>query len=808
MSIPHDVAFALRMFAKDRWLTGVAVVTLALGIAVNTVVFTLVNAVLLRGLPFEDSDRIMAVGTTDTRNRNLGVSFHEFDQWRSAARTFRELSLVTGGPLNVSDEGRAAERYLGSFVSGNFFHMLGQTPTFGRVFTPDDDRPGAPAVAILGFGVWQTRYGGDRALLGRTVIVNEVPVTVIGVMPPGMKFPNTEVWLTVSQAPGAREANRHSRAFQGMGRLSESATIQQARDEFTAIGARLARESPDTNRDVSISVTRFADRINGPQITAVSIALMGAVLFVLLIACANIANLLLARAIERGPEISVRMALGASRARILRQLFVESAILAGVGGLLSIPLSMLGVRWIDAATSTVGKPYWIDFRIDFRVFTFFVVVCVMTSIVFGLLPALHTSRTDINLALRESGRSGTGKRVRRWTTGLVVGEVVMMLVLLSGAGFMTKSFLALYSVDLVIDPSRMVTMQLFLPEQKYGDSETRNAFIRRLDERLASNRAFGVVTTTSHFPFSGGAAVQLEIEGRPWPDGRPPLVTALSAGQHYFDALGLPVSRGRAFDERDGEAGRDVAIINQRLAAMFFKADDPLGRTIRVAESDGGRSPSGWVTIVGVVPNVRQRNPQDPDPDPVVYLPFRSNPSQGQALGLLVRHQSEHGTVTARLREEVRALDPNLPLFNVRTMDENLAQLRWPYRVFGTMFAILAAIALVLAGGGLYAITAYAVTQSTQEISIRLALGAAPMQVWSLFMRRACLRLATGLVIGLVAAVGVASALRAVLVQTGPGDLATLGSIATVALAVGLAACWIPTRRVVRVDAIRAVRCE
>ena len=553
----------------------------------------------------------------------------------------------------------------------------------------------------------------------------------------------------------------------------------------------------------------FNERFNGGPIRLVFLSLMGAVGFVLLIACANVANLLLARSAQRAREIAVRVSLGATRWRIVRQLLVESVLLAMVSGVLGFVLALAGIALFEAATQDVGKPYWIKFTMDGSVFAFFAAICLATGVVFGLAPALHISRTDINEVLKEAGgRSGTGGvRARRWTGALIVVEIALTLVLLAGAGFMMRSFLSLYRLDLGIDTSRLLTMSLALPDRKYPTPEQRAAFYQRLTERIAAMTTLQAGTIASNAPLNGAAQLRLTVDGRPTPAGElPPQVSRLVVGPHYFETLGMRLLRGRAFADGDGTPGHEIAIVNQRFVAMHFANEDPIGRRIKLAPDQLTGPEPAFMTIVGIAPTLRQRAVQEPDPDPVVYMPYRAQPSA--FMTLMVRTPGEPALLTGAMREEVRALDPDLPLFNIRTMDESLAQQRWPFRIFGAMFAAFAAIALILSAVGLYAITAYSVTQRTQEIGVRMALGAQNTQLWWLVLRGGMVQLAIGLVIGMAGAFGVGRLLKSLLVQQTPNDPLTLGSIALLFVVVSLAACVYPASRATRLDPVHALRYE
>jgi predicted permease len=594
------------------------------------------------------------------------------------------------------------------------------------------------------------------------------------------------------------------------GHLAAGAGRPQAQSEMDTIAARLRQDFPATNKDVTAAVMTFNERVNGGPIRLVFLSLMGAVAFVLLIACANVANLLLARSAARAREMSVRVSLGASRWRIVRQLLVESVLLSIISGVLGLGLSYVGVRLFDAATLE-ARPYWIHFTMDARVVAFFATVCLGTGVIFGLAPALHASRTDVNEVLKDGGRSGSsGLRARRWTSVLIVAELALTLVLLAGAGLMMKSFLTLYRLDLGIETSHLLTMRVALPTQKYATTESRRAFHDRLDQRLAGIPDITAATMTTNMPLGGGNARLLEIEGRPLATGeQAPTVTQVSIGPRYFETLGVRLMRGRDFDPVDGTGGHDSAIVNQRFAATHFANEDPIGRRIKL--SNDGPAPAGvppptWVTIVGIAPSIRQRNVTEMTPDSVVYVPLRWQ-TPGFAM-LMIRAQREAASLTALVREEVRAVDQDLPVFGILTMDQQLAQQRWPFRIFGSMFAIFAAIALALSAVGLYAVTAYSVTQRTQEIGVRMALGAQAPQVWWLILRRTAVQLAIGLAIGIAGAIGVGKLLESLLVQTGTRDPATLTSIVALLVVVSMAACFLPARRATQLDPVNALRYE
>jgi putative ABC transport system permease protein len=814
MSLWQDVRFALRVLIKNRWFTLMAAVVLALGIGANNAVFTLVNAVLLRGLPFPKSEQIMMVLTRDSRGRDNGVSVADFNDWQKSAHTFSALSFVFSGSFSVGEEGRIPENYSGSYVSANFNKMVGMGPMLGRDFAPEEDQLGAQPVVLISSNVFKQRYGSDPSVLGRTIRLNSVNATIIGVMPEAMRFPNDgDIWMPYGTLPTAiTSAPRQARGYTAMGRLGDGVTIDQARTELQAIGAKLASDFPNTNKDLAPYPYEYNERVNGPQIKLLFWSLMGAVGFVLLVACSNVANLLLARAAHRSSEISVRVALGASRWHVVRQLLIEAVLLSCFAGVFGLVLSVLGVRWFDAQTQNVGKPYWMVFEMDWRTTLFFMAVCLLTGIVFGLAPALHVSRTNVAETLKEGGRSGSGGiRARRWTSGLIVAQLALTMVLLAGAGFMMRSFLNMYGIEVGIDTSRLVTMQMILSARKYPSIEDRAAFLRRIDEQFATVDGIKAASTMTSPPFSGGFGRQLEIDGRAnAPGERSQTVTMLSIGARYFDAIGVRASQGRVLTDTDQEPGHPSVVVNQRLVAMYFKGENAVGRQIRLTDDSpaGGNSP--WLTVVGVVPNVRQRNSnQEREPDAVAYIPHVLNVGMPRAAMVIARANTANiAQATQSLREAMRLIDPDLALFNPRTVDEILARQRFFLQLFSVMFGTFAIIALVLAAVGLYAVTAYSVTQYTRDIGVRMVLGAQSGQVIWLFLRRAFVQLGIGLAIGLAGAFGVGKLLQSFLVQMTGRDPITLIAIPTVVIVVAVMACLWPARYATRLDPLAALRHE
>jgi putative ABC transport system permease protein len=809
MALLQDIRYAARLLVKDPWFALVAAVALGLGIGLNTTVFTFVNAVLIRGLPFDHSEEIYFVEGYNTRTGNdTGTSYPDFLDYREQSRAFAGLALWRGTQINLSDPGRPPERYSGAQITPNTFGLLRQPVLLGRDFSLADSAPGASPVAIIGGGLWKTRYGRDPNILGTTIRLNDKPATIVGVMPDGMRFPTgADLWqpLVADTAADADTGRRDTRAFAMFGRLAPDTSSRTATTELNGIASRLQQQYVDTNKEISARLLTFNERFNGGPIRLVFLALMGAVGCVLLIACANVANLLLARSTRRTREVAIRFALGASRARVVGQLLVESVLLACLGGALGLALAVVGARLFDAAVADVGKPYWITFTMDWRVFGFMAVVCLATGILFGLAPALQVSRTNVNEVLKDGSRGTSGGvRSRRMASVMVVAEIAMTLVLLTGAGLMIRSFLALYTLDVGIETSHLLTMRTRLSDERYKTPEQQQQFFDAALLRLSTLPGVVAAGSTSSLPLNGGMSQLLEIEGKPIPQDNDPRATALYASEGYFDAVDLPLRQGRRFGPRDGLAGSETVVVDQRFVEVFLPGEDPLGRRLRRRIEKDDKDANPWRTIVGVVGSVQQANPQDTTRNGVLYMPARQQPSL--FANLVVRAAGDPGQLTTSVRQAITEIDPEQPLFDVRTMDQSLAQSRWPYRVFGSMFAIFALIALVLATVGIYAVTAYSVSQRQAEIGVRLALGAQPRQVSWLVLRGALRQLAVGLGLGLLGGWGVTFVLKSLVVSISATDPVTFVAISILICLVTIAACAIPARRATRLDPVTALR--
>jgi putative ABC transport system permease protein len=818
----QDIRLASRLLVRDRGFTIAAVIALGLAIGLNTSVFAIINAAFLRDVPLDEPDRLVViqfrdsrapVPTPDLRGRSaiVAASYADLLDWRGQTSSFSGLAANGGGgagAMTLSGDGAPAERLRGTYLTANMFRVLRVAPILGRDFVEADDEPGAPGVLMLGYGVWQSRYGGSAQVLGRTVRVNDVPATIIGVMPEGFNYPAIDqIWQAISSSPGFREATRSTRNLSVVGRLHPGASLTGARAELDAVVARRAAAFPDTYTDLATFARPLRERYPTPPVAMVA-TIMGAVGFVLLIAYANLANLLLARSIRRSKEIAIRMALGSSRLRIVRQFLVECLLIAIAGGALGFGLSMYGVREIAVAFEPIeagtplgsNRPFWVDVSPNAVLYGFVGLVSIASAFAFGVLPALQISTIGINETLKEESRSGGGSlRSRRWASRLLVAELALALVLLSGAGLLWRDFLERYWQDPVIEASGVVTMRLELPAPKYAAAADRQRFFDELDRRLSAITVFSSVTMASHVPMEFGAPTrELFLEGTSTGE-KPPLISYLLTGARYFETLELPIVRGRTIQPADARPGQEGAVVDERFATRFFPTEDPVGRRIRVGAS-GVR-----YTIVGVARTVPQFGPAA-EVRPIVYAPFEAEPNPDGRAGIIVK--GPLAPASATLRDEVRAMDPALPLFAIETLDATQARARLPARLVGTWFSSIAAVALLLAAVGVFAITAHAVANRKEEIAIRMALGADARDVVRMFMRRTLIQLASAIVLGMAGSLAVGTLIRSQLQGVGPRDLFTFTIVTAILGLVTVIATFLPARRAARVDPAITLRAE
>lgn len=808
MTLLQDIRYGIRMLRKNPAFTAVVVGVLALGIGANTTVFTLVNAVLFRALPFHNGERVMFLTSSNLSKgrQNVAVSYPDFRDWKADAKSFSGLAAWGTTGVSISDRTSTPERYNGARITSNAFSLIGQAPTLGRDFTPADEQKGAPATAIIGHGIWKNRYGGKDDVIGRTIRINDVPTTVIGVMPADFKFPvNEEVWMAAT--PQADWEKRDNRFLFVFGRLVDGVNVASARAELDLIGARLEKAYPKTNTGIAVSLKTFNEQFNGGNIRSIFLAMLGAVAFVLLIACANVANLLLARSVSRTKEVSIRVALGAGRLQIIRQLLVESVLLGILGGAAGLGLATAGVRAFDLAVASVGKPYWIKFTMDFSVFAYVGGICILTGLVFGIAPAFHTTRVNVNEKLKDGGRSTTGSvQARYLSSAFVIAEVALAMVLMAGAGLLVRSLVQLYTLQVgSANPNNVLTLRLNLLKEKYPDAPARWRFYETLLNRLSTVPGVDSVALISHMPVSGSFQWEFQPEGQPLAEkGKRPVTDGVIITADYFRSAGVTLLTGRTFDQQDGLAGRTVAIVNRRFAAKYWGQQNPVGKRIRLIKDGEPEQP--WLTVVGLAPDIRQNDPTAGEVNPVLYVPLRQD-TPG-FISIMARTTVAAGTLAAPFRQQVQSIDADMPAFGVMTLEDLFANQRWPFRVFGTVFVIFSLFALTLAAVGIYSVIAYSVSQRTPEIGVRVALGASSGSVVRLVLSQGVLQLAIGLAIGLAGAFGVTRAIKGVMVQISPTDPLTFGATALILIIAATLACLIPARRAAKIDPIVALRYE
>jgi len=807
----QDLRFAARLIVKDRWFSAAAVAAIALGIGANTVGFTIINAAFVRGFSFDQADRLYAISWRHPAGRRTPASAADLNDWRQQSRTFAGIAGYSFDALSLSDDVAPPEQANGSRVTANHFAVLRQPPLLGRDFGPDDERRGADGVVILGYDLWKNRYAKAPDVLGRTVRINGRAATIIGVMPDRMKFPeNSELWIPM--VPTDEQLDRRVRSVAAFGRLADGVSPDAARAELAGLAEGIRAANPDYARQVAgIRVETFLDRFLGGAVRPMFITVMGAVVFVLLIACANVASLLLSRSLHRSREIAVRYSMGATRARVVRQLLVESIALSTIGGVLGLGLAWVGVGAFEAAVRLSQPPYWLVFTMDQRVLAYVAGICVATGVLFGLAPALQVSRHNQVAALKDGGRGAVGgRRAGRFASGLVVAELALTVVLLCGAGLMLRSFMALYASDPGFEVNGLARMRLHLQPAGYPTVESRAAFFDRLLPSLAAVPGLASVAVTSVAPPLSGPESEIVLEGdRPTGQGQDrPVVSTVAITPGYFQALGATIARGRDFTVLDATAGERPAIISSVMAERFFPGQDPVGRRFGFAPESDGTSAGQveWRTIVGVSAPILQGEPNQAFRSAVAYVPFREDTPR--TASLLVRSSLPTAAVMADVRRAVQAIDADQPVFTIQTLADVLAEERLLHKIFATLFAVLAAIALVLSSVGLYAVMAYAVTQRTQEIGVRMAVGAQRWQVSWLFLRRALTQLALGLTLGLPAALGLAQVARFQLVEIAPNDPVTMIGITLVLATVAIGAALVPVRKAARVDPAIALRAE
>lgn len=804
----QDLRYGLRMMVKNPGFTVVAVIALALGIGANSAIFSVVNTILLRPLPYKEPDRLVMVWEDASKHgypRDTPAAANYLD-WREQNQVFDSMAAIADQSFNLTGTGEP-ERINGRRVSSSLFPLLGVEPQLGRAFTAEEDQPGANRVVVMSHSLWQRRFGSDRNIIDKPLMLNGESYRVIGVMPQHFQFPSRDVELWVPIAFTQQEAASRGRHYlQVIARLKPGVSLEQAQAEMSAIAARLQQQYPDQNTDLGAAVIPLHEHVAG-KIKPALLVLLGAVGFVLLIACANVANLLLARAAVRQKEIAVRVALGASRLRLIRQFLTESILLAMLGGVIGLLLSLWGVHllksFIPENISQAGA-----ITIDARVLIFTLLVTLLTGLVFGLAPATQASNFNLNETLKEGGRdSAQGSRGNRIRSLLVIAEVAVSLILLIGAGLLINSFLRLRTVDPGFRSNNLLTMSIVLPQTKYPDQAQRSAFYTELVRRIETLPGVKSAAVTNWIPLvSQGDSIGFSVEGRPDPVGskRPTVVTRV-IHPHYFRTMGIQFLEGREFGDQDRVDSPAVAIISETMARRFWPGEDPTGKRITPGQSSS-TDPDDWITIVGVVKDVRQFE-LVAEPKPQMYLSY-VQAGFFAPRHLVVSTEVEPLSLAATVRKTVWDIDKDQPVSNISTMEEVLSESVARQRFSMLLLAIFAGVALVLAAVGIYGVMSYSIAQRTHEIGIRMALGAQKSDVLKLAVGAGLKLVLIGVAIGLVAAFILTRVMASLLFGISATDPATFITISLVLISVALLASYIPARRATKVDPMVALRYE
>jgi putative ABC transport system permease protein len=804
----RDLRFGIRMLVKRPGLSLTIIVTFGLGIGLTTTVFSIVNGAMFKGLPVERADRVLLVGRTNpARNFDfMLLDGQDFADFRDQQTVFEGFGALAVRPVNLAEGNGPPERFTGGFFDHHVFELLKVRPVLGRTFGEAEDRPGGDPVVVIGYDLWRDRFGLSRDVLGRTVKAHGITRTIIGVMPKGFAFPDREqLWLPLALAPSARPRGQDQQYFV-VGRLKDGVSQAEAQTQMTAIAARLQREYPDANRGLGATVSTFTERVLGGQVFALMMTMLGAVLGVLLIACANVANLLLARASMRTREVAVRTALGAGRAQVIRQLMAEVLVLALAGGVLGFGLGMLGLAWFKAVIAVNPPPFWITFDLDHRVLLFILGATILAGVASSLFPAIQTSKTDIVGALKDEGRGTSGLRMGRFTSGLVIAEVALSCTLLIASGLMIRSVVQLRTVPLPFATENIFTARVNLPDLEYADTAARVRFYDELLPRLAAIPGVEAATLSDGLPASGNGTRVFEVEGQSYAtDDDFPLAAEGIVTDGYFETFQTRVVRGRTFTRADRRESQPVAVINESFVRRHFPDGDPIGRRIRMGVRD---TTAKWLTVVGVVPDMYMEGIGNNGRSPAgFYIPI-SQSGVGNTVNLALRTRGAPMSKTTDVRSAVTSIDPNLPIFRVMSMVGVIEDQTWFYRIFGTLFMVFGFAALFLAAIGLYGVMSFSVTRRSHEMGVRMALGAQGRQLVWLVLKKGVVQLGIGLGIGLGLAVLATRPLQFILFGVQARDPAVFGAVVVMLALIGLAASFIPARRVTQVDPVIALGAE
>ena len=816
----QDIKYGLRMLLKTPSVSLVVILALALGIGANTAIFSVINSVLLRPLPYDQADRLLFLNEKSRVLDEMSISYPNFTDWRNQNHVFEKIGVYNRGSYNLIGSGEP-ERIPTAQVSADLFSALRVNPFIGRLFTNDEDQPGATPVVVLGYGLWQRRFGGQASILNQTLNLNGKSYIVIGVMPADYAYPSrVDMWVPVGQLsgdPNWQQRGNHPGLY-AIARLKADATVAQAQADMDNIAVNLEKQYPDSNSGDRVRIRPMLEVFVG-DVRGTLWILFGAVGFVLLIACANIANLLLARATARQKEMAIRTALGAGRWRIARQLLTESVLLAIVGGVLGLFVAHWAIRFILYVSPT-AIPRSREITLDWRVLGFTLLLSFVTGMLFGLVPAVQAAEVDVHETLKETGRGVSGRHWLR--SSLVVVEVATTMILLIGAGLMIRSFYRLENVNPGFSYEHLTSFSVTLPQKKYATEDQRSGFFSRLLENIRTLPGVESAAAASGLPLgNNGWQTSFVVEGRPLPPrSETPLMEACTVTPDYFRAMNIPLLRGRYFDDHDNRsflAGRDlskyndgerlisgsnVIIIDEEFARRYWPNEEAVGKQIRF----GTDAKAPVLTVVGVVGRVKMEGLVEDSHRVQGYFAFAQIPFNGMTV--ILKATGDPNQLIAAARQQVKTVDPDQPIYSIRTMDEIRGESVAPQRLNLTLLSIFAGIALVLAIVGIYGVMSYSVTQRTHEIGIRMAIGAQPHDVFRLIIGHGMTLTVIGIAIGLLGAFGLTRLMTTMLFGVKPTDPATFAVIALILSGVALIACYLPGRRATKVDPVISLRYE
>ena len=801
----QDLRYAARTLVKNPGFAALTTACLALGIGVNSTIFSVVDTVAIRPLPFRDPDQLVSLHTTHRANGidRGSVSFLDARDWRARTRSFADIATVAGRSLTLSD-GDEPERFTGATVTWNMFPMIGIQPILGRQIRQDEDTPGGPRVVLISHAVWQRRYAADPSVIGRTITVNGNPHTIVGVMPPRFQFPElAQLWIP--QAPIEFAGPRSARNLQVMARLKPGVSLDEARKDLASVADGLARDERD-DQGWGASAATLRDDMVPSDIRLIVMTMMGAVSLVLLIACANVANLLLSRATVRQREIAVRTALGAGRGRIVRQLLTESVLIAVAAAPLGVAIAYAGLQWLTVSIPPQSQtPYYIDWSMNPRVIVYTTTIALLTGLIFGLAPALQAAKTNLQDALKDGGRGSAGGARNRLRNALVIAEIALSLVLLVGASLFVRSFLNLQDARAGLDVSPLMTLRFYMPGDQYDSPD---AMIRRVDDIVRRVETLpGVVSAmaSNMVPLSGGGSDGAVVpEGAAMAAGQEPQVSYYGVTPHLLKTLNVPLVAGRDFTDAEGQGRSGVAIVNGVFARRLWpNRSAVVGQRFRLLDDKQGQ----WITVIGTVSDFRLFSVREGKPSPYAFVSYAYDPARNTGLTIRIAGGAP-ASVTSAVRQEIRKTDPTLPLFSIQSGEEARVNTFWQFRLFGWMFSIFGVIALLLAAIGVYGVLAYAVSQRTQEIGVRMALGASRQNVFTLIVGQGARLAGLGILCGVIGAAAVTRVVTSLLYNVSATDpVSFIGTAAFLAL-VALLASYLPARRATSVDPMIALRAE